>query len=236
MHYKYSIPLSYKKGEYGPNDLKNIVGETFEFDFDSDYGIIEYTVPNSRNDPRLYDIPADVLESTLKAFYDDNGQLKKVTVNNEDNKDMLVFIRYDGEEAAKEEIRSFALENAKVITEQLIKSRDKAARLFVEYYYDGSSMDYHALIGTEEQKRKLEEKYPGDDNVVDNSGDYNIYTNLVCGDNETLGIMIICANTDSSKTDFVDYAIEIMTEYIRENVVDKLDKTDDFKFVADWYD
>ena len=240
MQDKYYIPLAFQKGEYGLSDLKNAGGEMLEIGYTDGPGIIEYSIPGSYHRPRIYGIPHYVLENSIKANYSDDGKLKTITVNNSKNENLLVYIRYDSEEEAKQEIRNFAIENARIITEQLVQSREKAARLFTEYYYDGEIMDYHAYIGTEEQKQKIKQKYPDDDSVVDNGGDYIIYsedyTNLIYGDNNKLGTMVVCADTDSSETNFPDYAANIMNEYIRENAVDKLDKTDDFKFITGWYD
>ena len=88
------------------------------------------------------------------------------------------------------------------------------------------------MLGTPEQKESLEKEYPQYDDIGDNSGDYS--SDLIFGDNHTFKIMLSCAEYE--EFDFFQYAVDIMTERVREKTVDRLQKSDDFKFISMQYD
>ena len=93
-------------------------------------------------------------------------------------------------------------------------------------------LDFHAKIGTKEQKDAVMAKYPDSPYVADNPGDYP--SDMVYGDNETLKIMVLCADRD--EMDFWKFATDIMEKRIEEKAVAKLDKAEDFEFLATEYD
>lgn len=110
--------------------------------------------------------------------------------------------------------------------------KDAISRLFVEYFNDGEAMDFHAKIGTEEEKTALEKKYPEYADIGDSCGDYS--SELLSGDNHKLKVMVSCA--DNKDFDFFQYAVDIMAQFIEEKAPELLNKAYDFKFLCMEYD
>ncbi|MDE7204533.1 MAG: hypothetical protein K2O91_22140 [Lachnospiraceae bacterium] len=231
----FMIPLLYKEGTYRLKDFHEDFGDSIDFDYDAQYQIFTYMVPvgeDCRHRIRLYQIPEETMTETLKAYYDENGQLQKITAWLYE-KESLLYIHYADLEDARQKIKCFAVSNADAIAELVCANcTDVVARLFIEYFWDGEAIDFHALSGTPEQKEALEREYPEYDDIGDNSGDY--FSDRIYGDNHTFGIMLCCAEYE--QFDFFQYAVDIMTERVREKTVDRLQKTDDFKFIALQYD
>ena len=164
----YDIPIEYKEGTYNVSELEADTKDIMELQY-SEYGdIVTYTIPEREYNGTitLYSIPENVLDTTLKATYNNNGQLKIITIQKE-NKEMLLYIHYENTEDAKKEIESFARENAQCIVEKISMCKDLVSRLFIEYFDDGECMDFHAKIGTKAQKTALEEKYPDDSDIAE---------------------------------------------------------------------
>ena len=86
----YNIPIKYKEGVYGINDIIDI-DDAIELNYEEYGEIVTYALPNFEygQEITLYSIPKNTLETTLQATYDNNGHLKKVTINN-GNKEVLL--------------------------------------------------------------------------------------------------------------------------------------------------
>ncbi|MDE6616588.1 MAG: hypothetical protein K2K35_08465 [Lachnospiraceae bacterium] len=234
MYYNYNIPLNFKEGVYGISSLNRSSGGMLELELDEDYNILTYYIPGNiipgyewRSQIDIYSISRDELDGTLEASYNSNGHLKKVTTKN-NNKERLLYIYYENMEEAKNEIRKFAEENADVIIGKICACQDKVSRLFTEKFNDGSCLDFHAKIGTKEQKEAVEAKSYS----TSNPGDYP--SEMIYGDNEALKVMVLCAGRD--EMDFWGFATDIMEKRIEEKAVAKLDKAEDFEFLATEYD
>lgn len=89
----YSIPVKYKAGTYGVNELNVADENAIQLNY-SDYGdIVTYRLPDREYDEiRLYGIAKDVLDVTLKADYDANGHLQMLTINRELKKRHRTFL------------------------------------------------------------------------------------------------------------------------------------------------
>lgn len=232
----FSIPIIYREGNYGLKDFTEDFEDSIDFDYDSQYQILEYDVPigEDNRSVRLYQIPERELLETVNASYDKAGHLQKITahLNRLHDKESLLYIRYEDVEDAKRKIKDFAIRDADDIADRICAYTDVVARLFVEYFWDGEALDFHALLGTPEQKEALEKKYPNSDTIADSPGDYP--SDFIYGDNETLSVMLYCA--DSDEFCFVQYAFDTMSERMRDRTVDRLNKSDDFKFISMEYD
>ena len=228
----YNIPIKYKEGVYGINDIIDI-DDAIELNYEEYGEIVTYALPNFEygQEITLYSIPKNTLETTLQATYDNNGHLKKVTINN-GNKEVLLYIHYKNMEETKEKIKNFAIENANDIIKKIYMCKEKVSRLFVEYFNDVEYMDFHAKIGTKAQKIALEKEYPDYNDIVNSCGDYD--SEYINGDNDKLKIMVSCADND--EFDYFQFAVDIMTELIKEKALVKLDKADDFEFLCMEYD
>lgn len=234
----YNIPLNFKEGVYGISSLNGCSGDMLELELDEEYKILTYYIPGNiipgyewRSKINIYSIPGDELDGTLEASYNSNGHLKKVTTKN-NNKERLLYIYYENIEDAKSGIRKFAETNADIIIEKICACQDKVSRLFTEKFNDGGYLDFHAKIGTKEQKEAVMAKYPDSPYVADNPGDYP--SDMIDGDNEALMVMVLCADRD--EMDFWKFATDIMEKRIEEKAVAKLDKAEDFEFLATEYD
>ncbi|MDE6895041.1 MAG: hypothetical protein K2P43_02485, partial [Lachnospiraceae bacterium] len=108
---------------------------------------------------------------------------------------------------------------------------DVVARLFIEYYMDADTIDYHAVIGTAAQMEAVMQKGHYEDSC-DYSGNYP--SENIEGDNERLITMVRCA--EGHPCENFRYAVEIMSRHIEEHALPALHKTEDFKFICAEYD
>ena len=232
MDKTYSIPLKHQLGTYNLSDLTYSDDNALTIEY-QDYGdIIEYEHPDNGINITLYGIKQNDFEQNLKAVYNENGELKTLLVNTE-NDSRLLFIYYDNTTDTRQQVLEFAESNADVIIEKILKFTDTAARLFIEYFRDGEYFDFHAKIGTPEQKSTIEKKYPQYKDIADFAGGYpseNIY-----GDNDRLGIMLRCEDIEENY-DLFNLAVDLMISRIKEKAVPKINKSDDFKFIVGEYD
>ena len=230
----HNIPLTYKEGVYSVVDFSKDIDEdnAISFDYDTQYQMLTYDIPvgKSKREMTLYSVPEDELIRTLRAVYGKDETLQNVTVSLNGHETFL-YIHYENEEHAKQEIWKFAIRNADAIVEQIQQCTDVVARLFIDYYCDGDNMDYHAVIGTAAQMDAVRQKYRHDDSC-DNSGNYP--SEYIEGDNEMLKTMVRCAEGYPSEN--FQYAVEIMSKYIEEHALSALHKTEDFKYICAEYD
>lgn len=239
MEAEYKIPLKFNSGQFGLNELPSDNENFLTLNLEQ-CDVLSYSVPKDGTEVRLYDITEKLIRDSLFATYDNNGQLKYVELIKDDIK-RLIFINYIDNEDAKAEVLDFAEQSADIISNELIKCKDKAARLFIEYYKEVEGFDFAAKIGTVADKQaaldSLSEKARQrglEKMVVDNSGDYPRKNRIEC-DRYTLEIMLLCAAREI-RSELLDLAINVMTERIKNNVIDVIDKSDDFKFIAAEYD
>ena len=229
-----NIPLTYKKGVYSIADFgQDIEGDnSVSFDYDAQYQILDYDIPVGKEQRKmtLYSVPEGELVRTLRAVYDKDGILQKITAVLK-GRETLLYIRYESEEDAKEKIRRFAIRNADAIIEQIQQCTDVAARLFIDYYCDGDNMDYHAVIGTAAQMETVKQNGHYKDSC-DYSGNYS--SENIEGDNRMLITIVRCAEGHPSEN--FQYAVEIMSKHIEKYALAALCKTEDFKFICAEYD
>lgn len=231
MSNTYKIPMNYQTGRYHCSKLPAESTDCLELSYYCD--MISYEVPEYSKEARMYSVKADEIEASLTAEYNENGLLKKAEYICGE-KTRLVYIRYADEAEARLRITEFAEKNADAISEKIISLNEKLARVFIEYFFDGEAVDFAARIGTPSDMQEVIDSYNGTMDAVDNGGDYPYENRIEC-DNETLGIMLMCAPADSDCQLFA-YAAELMTERIRQKIDSAIDKSDDFKFIAEEYD
>lgn len=228
------IPLTHKEGVYSVVDFsQDTEGDNVvSFDYDAQYQMLDYDIPvgKERRKMTLYSVPEGELIRTLRAVYGKDGILQKITAVLE-GREILLYIRYESEEDAKEKIRRFAIRNADTIIGQIQQCTDVVARLFIEYYSDSEYMDYHAKLATAAQMEILKQKYHDEDSC-DSAGNYP--SENIEGDNKSLITMVRCAEGYPSET--FQYAVEIMSKHIEEYALAVLNKTEDFKYICAEYD
>lgn len=226
----YRIPLKFSTGKYNLTELASTDRDFLEMNLDK-YGILTYSVPKCGTEVRIYSVEPEVLKNTMKAQYDNSGNLEYVDFKR-NNRRELIYIRFD-EESAKMTIYQFAMFQADMISEKIIHRREKMSRIFIEYFYDGS-VDFAVKPCSVEDFRQLADSCGNRIDILDNSGAYPHENRIEC-DRDTLSIMLLCT-PESLSTELFYFAVYVMTEKIKANVLDKIEKTDDFKFISEEYD
>ncbi|MBR1736845.1 MAG: hypothetical protein IJ736_07495 [Firmicutes bacterium] len=232
MLQKYNIPLNYKSGKYGLGELSSVSKDSLVL-FLKETGVLTYSTPNYKTEVRLYCITENMLKESLAVNYNNEGQLKYIKIIQE-NGEKLVYINLIDNNSAKNEIFNFCEYNANLISEKLLTYKEKIARIFIERFYDGEAVDISARIGTVDDMNTILEKYDGDLDAVDNSGDYPLDNRIEC-DNDTLGVILMCSPPEHSD-DLFDFAVANITNRIKSRVLELIDKSDDFKFISEEYD
>ena len=229
----YNIPLNYREGTYKIEEMENFSGEVIDIEYVG-CDVFRYIVPKYNEEVRIYGVPKNPV---FTATYDSNGVIKHIELQRE-NKIELVYINFKDNEHAKENIWQYSCFWSDRISEKILEHKEKVSRLFIDYFYDGESVNFLVNIYTPEDVQKVIERtsakygHPADDN----SAEYPDYpNNSIVPDIETLRIMLLCAEEFFS-CELYGFAIYVMTERIKETVLDKIDKTDDFKFIAEEYD
>ncbi|MEY8262409.1 hypothetical protein AALA80_19030 [Oscillospiraceae bacterium 50-60] len=230
----HDIPLICKAGTYSLAGFSKDIDcdNAISFDYDAQYQMLTYDIPVGKDwrGMTLYNVPEDDLIRTLRAVYGKDGALQNITAILGGHATLL-YIRYENEEHARQEIRRFAIQNADAIIEQIRQCTDVVARLFIEYYCDSDNMDYHAVIGTADQMEAVRQKYRDEDscNCAGNYPSENIE-----GDNKRLITMVRCAMGHPCEN--FQYAVEIMSKHIEEHALSAINRTADFKYICAEYD
>lgn len=237
MENEYNIPLKFRAGQYNLTKLLSGSESAITFSLKAG-GVCSYSVPYYGTEVRLYGITEQIIRDALFATYDDNGQLKYIEIVSNDEV-RLIYIHFLDNECAKEEILDFAAQSASIISNELIACKEKVARLFIEYFYDGEAVDFAAKIGTVADKQAIIDRLSGGDGqhdleIVDNCGDYPFKNRIEC-DTNTFSVMLLCAAPEF-RSELFGLAVDIMEKYIKDKVVDVLDKSSDFKFIVSEYD
>ena len=133
----HDIPLICKAGTYSLAGFSKDIDcdNAISFDYDAQYQMLTYDIPVGKDwrGMTLYNVPEDDLIRTLRAVYGKDGALQNITAILGGH-ETLLYIRYENEEHARQEIRRFAIQNADAIIEQIRQCTDVMARLFIEYY------------------------------------------------------------------------------------------------------
>lgn len=237
----YKIPLKYETGEFKFSELPDYKqGECLELDYDNEYQMIDYSVPMYGTEARIYTVPRELMPTALTALYDKNGDLDKVQFD-DNGRTRLFYIRFRNISKSERGVLKFVKEQADRISKEIIGKKQTLARLFVEYFYDGEAVDIAVETATAEEMRAVIEYYKGDVTAADNCGNYpvdnsgNPYDNRTNIGNEALGVMLTCTSGDFRSMLFYK-AAETFKERLKSRVLDKIKKTEDFKFICEEYD
>lgn len=236
---EFKIPFLFKTGKFHYSDLGENVENVLTL-FHGQFDILSYFTPNSNTEVRLYDISERSLTNDMYVTYDHAGKLKYVELVHDDEV-RLLFINYLDDNNARSEILDFAEQSADIISDELLQCQDLAARLFIEYYKEYEGFDFAAKIGTVKDKQAVIDsltesaKQRGlEKMVVDNSGDYPNENRIEC-DRYTIEIMLLCSPLEI-RDGLLDMVISVMTDKIKNKVIDRLNKSDDFKCIVSEYD
>ena len=135
MDKTYSIPLKHQSGTYTLGDLTSNTYNALTLEY-KDYGdIIEYEHPDDGTNIILYGIKQNDFEQSLKAVYNESGELKTLSVSAE-NDNKLLFVHYDNTDDTRQQVLEFAESNADVIIEKIWFDSQKSffSYLITSYY------------------------------------------------------------------------------------------------------
>lgn len=229
----YKIPRKFKAGDFKFGDFKDLDGECLELNFDEEYELLTYNAPMYENEVRVYTVPRELMTNALTAVYDKDGALDKVTLA-EGERTRLIYIWFKNINKSESSVLKFVKEQADRISEEVIGKKQTLARLFVEKFYDGEAVDIAAKTATAEEMKAVIDEYDGDVTTADNSGNYPSKKRLAV-DAEPLGVMLMCTMGEFRSMLFYK-AAETFEERLKSRVLDKIDKTEDFKFISEEYD
>lgn len=229
MKENYKVPLKYKEGTYTAEEITDFSGEIIDIEY-MGCDIFHYRVPKYDREVRIYEVKEN---HVFTATYDSDGIIKHIELKREKRTE-LVYINFKDNEHAKENIWQYSCFWGDKLSERILEHKEKISRLFIEHFYDGQAVDFAAKTGTPEDMKNIFARYGDGNDAVDNSGDYP-FENRIEADNDTLGKMLSCTE-DNFCVELYYFAVYVMTERIKNNVLDKLNKTDDFKFLDVEYD
>lgn len=226
----YKISRKFKAGEFKFSELDNSGGECLELNYDEKYGLLTYDAPMYESEVRVYSVPKELMPNALTALYDKNGTLDKVTLA-EGERVRLIYIWFKDIMKSESGVLKFVKEQADKIAKEIIKRKQKLARLFVGKFYDGEAVEIAVKCATAEEMRSVIDEYDGDVTTADNSGNYSV-EKMITIDHEALGVMLMCTNGEFRSMLF-NKAAETFEERLKSRVLDKIDKTGDFKFISE---
>lgn len=229
----YIVPLQFKAGEFKFNELNAADGDTLTLCYDEEYQLLTYDAPLYGNEVRIYTVPRELMPNGLTAVYDNNGTLDKVEFS-EGERTRLFYIWFKNINKSERGVLKFVKEDADKISKEIIGRKQTLARLFIEKFYDGEAVDIAVKTATAEEMQAVINKYDGKLITADNSGNYPI-ANRIELDREALGVMLMCT-LGHFRNMLFNKATEAFEERIKKRVLDKIDKTDDFKFICEEYD
>lgn len=230
----YKIPLKFKTGEFKFDELPDYKkDECLELDYDNEYQTMDYTVPMYGSEARIYTVPRELMPNALTAAYDKNGDLEKVTLA-EGERTRLIYIWFKNIAKSESGVLKFIKEQADKIAKEIIGRKQTVARLFVGWFYDGEAVEIAVRTATTEEMREVIEYYNGDVTAADNSGNYPV-EKIIAFDNERLAVMLMCTNGDFRSMLF-NKAEKTFEDQLKKRVLDKIEKTGDFKFISEEYD
>lgn len=231
-HHK--IPLHFKAGNFKFSELhSDKEEESLVLNYDDEYQLITYNVPMYENEARIYSAPRASMPGSLTSVYDDSGQLAKVELV-EAERTRLIYVHFKNINASKKDVLKFAKEQADQMCAGIIDRKQKLARLFFGKFYDGEAVKIAVKTGTAEEMKAVIDEYDQKPDTADYSGNYPV-ENMIMLDPEPLSVMLMCTNCNFQYMLF-NLAAAAVEERIKSRVLNKITKTDDFKFFTEEWD
>lgn len=226
----FKIPLKGKAGEVMFNEMDPAVGDCLTLDYNDEYQLLTYNVPLYGGEARLYTISRELMPTALTAVYDNNGDINKVMFSGT----RLIYIYYKNVMMPERVILKFVKAEADKISGTIIRRKQTLARIFVEKFYDGEAVDIAIKTATAGEVQTVMDGDGGEAAAANNSGNFPVENRLEI-DRETLGVMLMCADSLLQYRLF-GKAAEMFAERVRSRVLKKIKTTEDFKFIVEEYD
>ena len=229
MTENYKVPLKYKEGTYKIEEIADLSGEVIDIEYIG-CDIFRYIVPKYDREVRIYGVKEN---HVFAATYDSDSIIKHIELKREKRTE-LVYINFKDNEHTKENIWQYSCFWGDRISEKILERRQKIARIFIGYFYDGEAAGFYVNAYTPKDVQKVLDKYNNDNNSADKLENYS-HTEEILPDNNTLRVMLLCTD-ENFAGDLYGFAVYVITNRIKENVLDKIDRTDDFKLILKEHD
>lgn len=223
----YKIPLTFKAGQFKFSELDtcgaaNVLGLNYK----ARHQLLLYNVPVYQNEVRLYFVPQNLIPDGLCAVYDDSGKLDKIEL--------------------AESILKYVIGQADKMCVEIARKKQPLARLFLGIYYDGQAFEIGVKTATAKEMKAVFDKYGQDPAAADDCDQYpkeNIlllltscfeaddcenHKNMLLFDGEPLSVMLLCTDIDVQQQLF-----DLAVSAIKEQILSKFEKTDDFKVIVE---
>lgn len=225
---EFNIPLQYKTGEFKLGELSG-KGEILKLDYDENYKLLTYNVPMYENEARIYTVPKEPLLNAA-VVYGNEGTLDKIELTEAD-RTKLIYIRFKNIKASEKGVLKYVKEQADKMSDEIIKRKQKLARLFFGKFYDGEAVEIAVKPAVAEEMQAVIDEYDGDTTAADNSGNYPV-EKMIMLDYEPLAVMLMCTDSVFQSMLF-NLAANAVEERIKSRVLKKISTTDDFKFIVE---
>lgn len=230
---EYNIPLKYKAGEFKFNEVGGSDGDMLNLNYDTEWQLLTYNAPLYENEVRVYTVPRELMPDRLTAVYDKDGVLDKVELN-DGERTRLMYIWFKNINRSKSVVLKYVKEQADKMSKEILGRKQKLARLFFGKFYDGEAVEIAVKTATAEEMQAVVDEYDGELKAADNSGNYPV-EKMITLEYEPLAVMLMCTSTYFQSMLF-GLAADAVEERIKKRVLDKIDKTEDFKFISEEYD
>ncbi|MDE7230868.1 MAG: hypothetical protein K2N56_10350 [Oscillospiraceae bacterium] len=229
---EYNIPLKFKEGSFKFNELGGADGDILILGYDTEWQLLTYNAPMYGNEVRIYTVPRELMPNGLTAVYDKDGVLDKVELN-DGERTRLIYIWFKNINRSKSVVLKYVKEQADRMSKEILGRKQTLARLFFGKFYDGEAVEIAVKTATAEEVQAVIDKY-GEESSADNSGNYPV-EKMITLEYEPLAVMLMCTS-NIFQTMLFGLAADAVEERIKKKVLDKIDKTDDFKFISEEYD
>lgn len=229
----YIVPLKFKEGTFKFNELEPSDGDTLTLCYDEKYQLLTYDAPLYGNEVRIYTVPRELMPNGLTAVYGKDGMLDKVEFT-DGERTRLFYIWFKNINSSKSVVLKYVKEQADKMSKEIIGRKQKLARLFFGKFYDGEAVEIAVKTATAEEKLAVIDEYGGSIEAADNSGNYPV-EKMIMLDYEPLAVLLMCTSCYFQSMLF-GLAADAVEKRIKSRVLDKINKTDDFKFICEEYD
>lgn len=226
---EYNIPLKYQAGEFKFNELGSADGDMLVLGYDTEWQLLTYSAPMYENEVRVYTVPRELMPNGLTAVYDKDGVLDRVGLN-DGERTRLMYIWFKNINRSRSVVLKYVKEQADRMSKEILGRKQKLARLFFGKFYDGEAVEIAVKTATAEEVQAVIDKY-GEKASADNSGNYPV-EKMITLEYEPLAVMLMCTSTYFQSMLF-GLAADAVEERIKKKVFDKIDKTDDFRFISE---
>ena len=226
---EYNIPLKFKEGCFKFNELGGADGDMLALGYDTEWQLLTCDTPLEGNEVRVYTVPRELMPNGLTAVYDKDGVLDKVELN-DGERTRLLYIWFKNINRSRSVVLKYVKEQADRMSKEILARKQTLARLFFGKFYDGEAVEIAVKTATAEEVQTVIDKYD-DEACADNSGNYPV-EKMIMLDPEPLAVMLMCTS-GIFRSMLFGLAADAVEERIKKKVLDKVKKTEDFRFISE---